>query len=94
MARALGARDPGVPAAWPCAGSLLLREFRSEDGRAVIPLGTTVQGDVLLVIYHARSTLGGRLQAKVSAMGGEPQLAAGCLGSAGQGSASLLVGLP
>lgn len=25
----------------------------------------TVQGDVLVVIYHARSTLGGRLQAKV-----------------------------
>uniref|UniRef100_A0A8C9UTF1 C2 tensin-type domain-containing protein n=1 Tax=Spermophilus dauricus TaxID=99837 RepID=A0A8C9UTF1_SPEDA len=46
-----------------------MREFRSEDGKAVIPLGTTVQGDVLLIIYHARSTLGGRLQAKVSATG-------------------------
>lgn len=46
-----------------------LREFKSEDGKAVIPLGTTVQGDVLLIIYHARSTLGGRLQAKVNAMG-------------------------
>lgn len=41
------------------------REFRTEDGKAVIPLGITVQGDVLIVIYHARSTLGGRLQAKV-----------------------------
>uniref|UniRef100_G1SIP7 Cyclin G associated kinase n=1 Tax=Oryctolagus cuniculus TaxID=9986 RepID=G1SIP7_RABIT len=41
-----------------------LREFRIEDGKAVIPLGITVQGDVLLVIYHTRSTLGGRLQAK------------------------------
>ncbi|XP_051696300.1 cyclin-G-associated kinase isoform X1 [Oryctolagus cuniculus] len=45
-----------------------LREFRIEDGKAVIPLGITVQGDVLLVIYHARSTLGGRLQAKMASM--------------------------
>lgn len=44
------------------------RDFRIEDGKAVIPLGTAVQGDVLIVIYHARSTLGGRLQAKVSAL--------------------------
>lgn len=36
-----------------------------EDGRAEIPLNITVQGDVLIVIYHSRSTLGGRLQAKV-----------------------------
>uniref|UniRef100_A0A8D0FBT4 C2 tensin-type domain-containing protein n=1 Tax=Strix occidentalis caurina TaxID=311401 RepID=A0A8D0FBT4_STROC len=42
-----------------------MKEFKIEDGKAVIPLGITVQGDVLIVIYHARSTLGGRLQAKV-----------------------------
>lgn len=36
-----------------------------EDVRAEIPLNITVQGDVVIVIYHARSTLGGRLQAKV-----------------------------
>lgn len=36
-----------------------------EDGKAEIPLNVTVQGDILVVIYHARSTLGGRLQAKV-----------------------------
>jgi len=41
------------------------RDFKMEDGRAEIPLNVTVQGDVLVVIYHARSTLGGRLQAKV-----------------------------
>lgn len=41
------------------------RDFRMEDGKAEIPLNVTVQGDVLVVIYHARSTLGGRLQAKV-----------------------------
>uniref|UniRef100_A0A2K6ENF3 Cyclin G associated kinase n=1 Tax=Propithecus coquereli TaxID=379532 RepID=A0A2K6ENF3_PROCO len=45
-----------------------MREFKIEDGRAVIPLGTTVQGDVLIIIYHARSTLGGRLQAKMASM--------------------------
>lgn len=44
---------------------LFSREFKIEDGKAVIPLGITVQGDVLIIIYHARSTLGGRLQAKV-----------------------------
>lgn len=46
------------------------RDFRIEDGKAVIPLGTAVQGDVLIAIYHARSTLGGRLQAKVSTLCG------------------------
>ncbi|XP_055977480.1 cyclin-G-associated kinase isoform X2 [Sorex fumeus] len=45
-----------------------MRDFKIEDGKAVIPLGVTVQGDVLLVIYHARSTLGGRLQAKMASM--------------------------
>lgn len=41
------------------------RDFKMEDGKAEIPLNVKVQGDVLVVIYHARSTLGGRLQAKV-----------------------------
>ncbi|KAM5192660.1 cyclin-G-associated kinase isoform 2-T2 [Mantella aurantiaca] len=45
-----------------------MRDFRSEDGKAEIPLDVTVQGDVLIVIYHARSTLGGRLQAKMTSM--------------------------
>ncbi|KAG5207939.1 hypothetical protein R6Z07F_007971 [Ovis aries] len=45
-----------------------MRDFKIEDGKAVIPLGITVQGDVLIVIYHARSTLGGRLQAKMASM--------------------------
>ncbi|KAM4879188.1 LOW QUALITY PROTEIN: cyclin-G-associated kinase [Sylvia borin] len=44
-----------------------MKEFKSEDGKAVIPLGITA-GDVLIVIYHARSTLGGRLQAKMASM--------------------------
>ncbi|XP_035165423.1 cyclin-G-associated kinase isoform X2 [Oxyura jamaicensis] len=45
-----------------------MKEFKIEDGKAVIPLGITVHGDVLIVIYHARSTLGGRLQAKMASM--------------------------
>ncbi|XP_077126350.1 cyclin-G-associated kinase [Ranitomeya variabilis] len=45
-----------------------MRDFRTEDGKAEIPLDVTVQGDVLIVIYHARSTLGGRLQAKMTSM--------------------------
>nr|XP_020453908.1 cyclin-G-associated kinase isoform X2 [Monopterus albus] len=45
-----------------------MRDFKIEDGRAEIPLNVIVQGDVLVVIYHARSTLGGRLQAKMASM--------------------------
>uniref|UniRef100_A0A3B1JA86 Cyclin-G-associated kinase n=1 Tax=Astyanax mexicanus TaxID=7994 RepID=A0A3B1JA86_ASTMX len=45
-----------------------MRDFKVEDVRAEIPLNVTVQGDVLIVIYHARSTLGGRLQAKMASM--------------------------
>ncbi|XP_062873538.1 cyclin-G-associated kinase isoform X2 [Trichomycterus rosablanca] len=45
-----------------------MRDFKIEDGRAEIPLDVTVQGDVLVVIFHARSTLGGRLQAKMASM--------------------------
>ncbi|XP_061528737.1 cyclin-G-associated kinase [Phycodurus eques] len=45
-----------------------MKDFKMEDGSAEIPLNVTVQGDVLVVIYHARSTLGGRLQAKMASM--------------------------
>ncbi|XP_056139949.1 cyclin-G-associated kinase [Lampris incognitus] len=45
-----------------------MKDFKMEDGRAEIPLNVTVQGDILVVIYHARSTLGGRLQAKMASM--------------------------
>ncbi|RXN28777.1 cyclin-G-associated kinase-like protein [Labeo rohita] len=45
-----------------------MKDFKMEDGRAEIPLNITVQGDVLIVIYHARSVLGGRLQAKMASM--------------------------
>lgn len=42
-----------------------LREFRVQEGKVVIPLGVTVHGDVVVSVYHMRSTIGGRLQAKV-----------------------------
>nr|XP_033772638.1 cyclin-G-associated kinase isoform X2 [Geotrypetes seraphini] len=45
-----------------------MKDFKIEDGKAEIPLNVTVQGDILIVIYHARSTLGGRLQAKMASM--------------------------
>ncbi|KAM8961962.1 cyclin-G-associated kinase [Pelodytes ibericus] len=45
-----------------------MKDFKSEDCKAEIPLDVTVQGDILIVIYHARSTLGGRLQAKMTSM--------------------------
>uniref|UniRef100_A0A4W3JAK4 Auxilin n=1 Tax=Callorhinchus milii TaxID=7868 RepID=A0A4W3JAK4_CALMI len=43
-----------------------MREHRIQEGKVVIPLGVSVHGDVILAAFHMRSTLGGRLQAKVS----------------------------
>lgn len=41
------------------------REHRIQEGKVVFPLGVSVQGDVVVSVYHMRSTIGGRLQAKV-----------------------------
>lgn len=41
------------------------REHRVQEGKVVFPLGVSVQGDVVVSVYHMRSTIGGRLQAKV-----------------------------
>ncbi|KAK2835247.1 hypothetical protein Q5P01_015731 [Channa striata] len=43
-----------------------MREHRVQEGKVVFQLGVSVQGDVVVSIYHMRSTIGGRLQAKVS----------------------------
>ncbi|XP_061681381.1 putative tyrosine-protein phosphatase auxilin isoform X1 [Syngnathoides biaculeatus] len=43
-----------------------MREHRVQEGKVVFPLGASVQGDVVISVYHMRSTIGGRLQAKVS----------------------------
>lgn len=42
------------------------REHRVQEGKVVFPLGASVQGDVVVSVYHMRSTIGGRLQAKVN----------------------------
>uniref|UniRef100_A0A670ZWU6 Auxilin n=1 Tax=Pseudonaja textilis TaxID=8673 RepID=A0A670ZWU6_PSETE len=43
-----------------------MKEFRVQEGKVVIPLGVTVHGDVVVSVYHMRSTIGGRLQAKMT----------------------------
>uniref|UniRef100_A0A3Q3W2W9 Auxilin n=1 Tax=Mola mola TaxID=94237 RepID=A0A3Q3W2W9_MOLML len=43
-----------------------MREHRVQEGKVAFPLGVSVQGDVVVSVYHMRSTIGGRLQAKVS----------------------------
>ncbi|XP_076026255.1 auxilin [Genypterus blacodes] len=43
-----------------------MREHRVQEGKVVFPLGVSVQGDVVVSVFHMRSTIGGRLQAKVS----------------------------
>ena len=45
---------------------LFFRQFTVEDGCAVISLNTSVLGDVTIIVYHARSTFGGKIQGKVS----------------------------
>uniref|UniRef100_A0A3Q3FTX6 Auxilin n=1 Tax=Kryptolebias marmoratus TaxID=37003 RepID=A0A3Q3FTX6_KRYMA len=43
-----------------------MREHRIQEGKVVFPLGVSVHGDFVVSVYHMRSTIGGRLQAKVS----------------------------
>ncbi|XP_040264145.1 putative tyrosine-protein phosphatase auxilin isoform X1 [Bufo bufo] len=43
-----------------------MKEYRVQEGKVVFPLGVTVHGDVVISIYHMRSTIGGRLQAKMT----------------------------
>lgn len=42
------------------------REHRIQEGKVAFSLGVSVQGDVVVSVYHMRSTIGGRLQAKVN----------------------------
>ncbi|XP_075037930.1 auxilin isoform X2 [Mixophyes fleayi] len=43
-----------------------MKEYRVQEGKISFPLGVTVHGDVVVSIYHMRSTIGGRLQAKMT----------------------------
>lgn len=45
-----------------------MRGFEVEDRCAFVDLNTTIAGDVTVVVYHARSTFGGRVQGKVTAL--------------------------
>lgn len=44
----------------------LHRGYQVEDGLAILPVNTAVQGDVTVYVYHARSTFGGKVQGKVN----------------------------
>lgn len=41
------------------------RHFNTADVQISIPLKATVIGDVTIIVYHARSTFGGKVQGKV-----------------------------
>ncbi|KAJ8279080.1 hypothetical protein COCON_G00061460 [Conger conger] len=43
-----------------------MREYKVQEGKVVFPLGVSVHGDVVVSVFHMRSTIGGRLQAKVT----------------------------
>ena len=46
-----------------------MRGFSVDEGKVTIPLNTQVSGDVTIVVYHARSTFGGKVQGKVNISG-------------------------
>ncbi|XP_018116244.1 putative tyrosine-protein phosphatase auxilin isoform X2 [Xenopus laevis] len=43
-----------------------MKEYRVQEGKVIFPLGVTVYGDVVVSVFHMRSTIGGRLQAKMT----------------------------
>ncbi|XP_041507870.1 putative tyrosine-protein phosphatase auxilin isoform X2 [Microtus oregoni] len=49
-----------------CTDFERMKEYRVQDGKIFIPLNITAQGDVIVSMYHLRSTIGSRLQAKVT----------------------------
>ncbi|XP_010603535.1 putative tyrosine-protein phosphatase auxilin [Fukomys damarensis] len=49
-----------------CTDFERMKEYRVQDGKIFIPLNITVQGDVVVSMFHLRSTIGSRLQAKVT----------------------------
>lgn len=48
--------------------SSFLREYTLGDGKVSFPVNLTLQGDVTIVVYHGRSTLGGKVQGKMTSM--------------------------
>ncbi|XP_033637106.1 cyclin-G-associated kinase-like [Asterias rubens] len=45
-----------------------IKGYVVDDGWAEIPIDKSIFGDVTLMVYHARSTFGGKVQGKVTAM--------------------------
>ncbi|XP_032241526.2 cyclin-G-associated kinase isoform X2 [Nematostella vectensis] len=45
-----------------------MREFTLSDGKVTFPVNLTLQGDVTIIVYHGRSTLGGKVQGKMASM--------------------------
>jgi len=48
-----------------CLHCVVHRGFEVEDEKASVLLNTAVYGDVTIVVYHARSAFGGKVQGKV-----------------------------
>lgn len=44
---------------------IVCRGYEVDDGKASVALNTAVYGDVTVVVYHARSAFGGKVQGKV-----------------------------
>lgn len=51
-----------------CCSVSFLREYTLGDGKVSFPVNLTLQGDVTIVVYHGRSTLGGKVQGKMTSM--------------------------
>ncbi|XP_041358750.1 cyclin-G-associated kinase-like [Gigantopelta aegis] len=45
-----------------------MKQFTINDNSVKIPLNTLVSGDVTVIVYHARSTFGGKIQGKITSM--------------------------
>lgn len=45
-----------------------MRGFSIEEYKAIIPLNISAVGDVTIIVYHARSTFGGKVQGKITSM--------------------------
>ena len=43
-----------------------MKGFSEVEGKVTIPLNISAAGDITIVVYHARSTFGGKIQGKVT----------------------------
>ncbi|XP_060594466.1 cyclin-G-associated kinase-like [Ruditapes philippinarum] len=45
-----------------------MKGFSEAEGRVTLPLNISAAGDITIVVYHARSTFGGKIQGKITSM--------------------------